>query len=430
MFNPFFDMEAPRREIPRRIYALYDQHAGERFLLEAIDANWFDNVMGEEANTERWLVSATEAPIFVLDTPKEIYQSANLESLIWDDEDNDGSSNWVQIDIDDGGGESIIYSGLFTEGMRVGLSAVRALTDQTASRLRAVFDLAPYISNEQEIRSALVNLSNKVEWVAVYDVGQGAANGLCCSRGAPLVYFDLGGGVLVHTSTFSRAFSNICFTYSPPVVLSHWDWDHWSSGQRFNATDLKWVAPLQNLGAVHATFAASIAKKDNLLIWPADLRALQIGQVTLEKCTGRSGRNNTGIAALVAGPDGEKPIMLPGDARYSAIPSGLADCHAVVVPHHGADMRNNMVPRCAGHIASRAAYSYGSANTFGHPCIATYNSHDAQAWPHRHIAPNRGIDLHTPDARPALGHIGLTWSAMPRPLLPCSNHCSLALKQQ
>ncbi len=432
MTNRFFDVEDYPREIPRRVYASYDQHADGRILFEAIDAAWFDEFMGDGGNAERWLETASGAPLSVLDTPSDIYQRANLAPPSSDDEDDDGPTEWVQIDIDAGGDDVILYAGLFAEGIRVGFSKVSAVPARVSASLSAAFDLAPHVAPEQKIRFALAGLSAAIEWVAVYDVGQGSANGLCDAAAMPLAYFDLGGGVLANTSSFPSTLTNICLTHKPPIILSHWDWDHWSSGLRFSqATSMTWLAPNQKLGAVHSALATLIVKNGQLLIWPAGLTGLTIGQVTLEKCTGVKGRNNTGLATLVDGPPGEKPILLTGDARYSVIPSGLADCHAVVVPHHGADMRNKATPTCVGHVASRAAYSYGAGNTFAHPRSTTYDNHHANMWPHRHKNPATPIDRHTPDLRPAAGHIGLSWSATaPLPKLACPGFCSLALAQR
>lgn len=175
------------------------------------------------------------------------------------------------------------------------------------------------------IKEEIGRTDHPVEWVAVYDVGQGNANGICDGAETPLIYFDLGGGVTQNAATFPTALTDFCYARKPPVVLSHWDWDHWSAGARFNAASkLKWIVPNQWLGGVHATFAAGLYAAGNLLVWPAGLDSISVGQVTILKYSGRGkGRNHTGLAIEVAGPNGQPPILLAGDARYSAIPGSL-----------------------------------------------------------------------------------------------------------
>lgn len=432
MFNRFFDtVEAPR-EMPARIYALIDQQAGDRLLLEAIDADWYDRML-QDGGGQLWLDRARSAPLAIVNMPPNTYGHWGLYPTGGRDEDAGVARDWLQIELDGRGDDATIHLGLFAEGVPIGIAGVALAPEEVTADLEAAFDLSPHVVTKDAMVDALGALSQPIEWVAVYDVGQGSANALCDRFSMPRAYFDLGGGVLGNRPSFSASFTDICYTLDPMVILSHWDWDHWSSGSRFpRAAAMTWIAPLQKLGAVHSAFAASIVAAGRLLIWPTGLAGLSVGQVTIEKCTGTSGRNSTGLAMFVDGPHGEKPILITGDARYSAIPSGLAECHAVVVPHHGANMRLRATPVSTGHAASRAAYSYGGGNSFGHPCTKTYADHHANAWPHRYLTGVSPVDRHTADLRPQLGHIGIGWSStQPLPTLPCrGRRCSLALAQR
>lgn len=432
--NRFFDPEGTRAEVPRRIYALFDQQEEGRILLEAVEADWFEKATGLDVDFHGWVERSAEAPVSVVEVREKTYRGWYPDPFreAGEGHDDEGPEEWVEIGLDPAGEDALIYLSLFAAAVPIGISFMRAAPASVGRALDKAFDLTPFTASRGDIRDALGSLRRRVEWIGVYDVGQGSANGLC-DDWAPLAYFDLGGGVLANKNSFPTALTNICLSRKPPVILSHWDWDHWSSGARFaRAAALDWIVPNPRLGAVHGTMAASIATRGRLLVWPAHLGGLKIGQVTIEKCTGTSGRNSTGLALLVDGPDGGEPILLSGDARYSAIPSGLVQCHSVVVPHHGADMRSKATPVCAGHPASRAADSYGPSNSFNHPRHSTHRNHHANGWAHRCLQHGGAIDRHTPDVRPALGHIALGWvDTAPTPNLGCGGTgCSLQLLQR
>lgn len=439
--NPFFNREPPRGETPGRVYALFDQRSDESVYLDCVNADWFDS-LDSEGSFSWWSEVADRAPLHVLELPSSSplglsMFSPSLASRSKGDEpdgdDDSGDRSWIQVTLNPGGGgDARIYHGLFGEPESIGIDYVAEAPTETARRLSRTFDLSTKTAPLAQIQNVLASVPSPIEWVGVYDVGQGSANGLCDEEAFPLVYFDVGGGVLANKSSFSSNFLDFCYTRSPIVVLSHWDWDHWSSAARFpQCQSLTWIVPNQVLGAVHATMAAAIATHGSLLVWPAGLGGVQAGQITVEQCTGLSGRNHTGLAMLVDGPNGELPILLTGDARYSAIPSGFADVMSIVAAHHGADMRSKATPTCSGDPAARVAYSYGGGNTFGHPRTCTYDRHQANGWPHSNTHPVGAVDRHTTHLRPALGNIALGWSATtPPPCQACSGRfCSLQIAQ-
>lgn len=426
-------------EPPGRYYARFDQLTEASVLLDAVGADWFDETMRDGAGFASLRERANEAAAFVIEIFATLYAVGNHywfgtpKSSEHADEVDDAGI-WLELRLGASQLPALLYPNLFGEGLPVEIAAIERLPDTKAGQLESVFSLDPFISDRPTIERALGNLHGTVEWIGVYDVGQGNANGLCDRNGMPLAYFDLGGGVLQNSASFSSLFGNICPTLQPPVILSHWDWDHWSSGSRFPAAQqLTWVVPNQKLGAAHAVFAAAILNSGGqILVWPDNLAQLSVGQATIHKCTG-AGRNHSGLAVEVAGPGGEEPILLTGDARYSAIPTPTAHFASLVVPHHGADMRNRSVPQCPMHPGSRAAYSTGDPNSFTHPRPITEQDHHKAQWPHRSQGAPAPVDRHTAALRPQqLGHIGLTWAAgRALPAQPCGNgQCSLQLAQR
>lgn len=419
-------------ELPKRVYAKVDQIDSNSVLLDAIHADWFDDIFSDESSFGRFTERASEAPIFVYRFKmKRMMRLLALgqitASKLLNVNDETESRSWLELMFGGHGIAGTVYQNLFGEGIPISASNIKIADPSVAAQLDAAFSLDEHVASEAELNHALQSITRDIEWVGVYDVGQGGANGLCDASGMPLAYFDMGGGVIQNTHTFSTMLKNFCFTNAPPVILSHWDWDHWSSGNRFpQAHRLDWIVPNQILGAVHATFAASIVNQGKLLVWPNNLASISShNQITIFKCAG-NGRNQSGLAVEVAGPNQEDPILLTGDARYNVIPGAAAKAYSsVVVPHHGADMKNQVVPRCPGYTYSRAAYSYGASNSFGHPRRVTEANHDRQSWWHSYNSRSNPMDRNTRALRPQqLGHIGLTWVANRTvPILPCLGSC-------
>ncbi|SMF46016.1 hypothetical protein SAMN06265365_11576 [Tistlia consotensis] len=231
--------------------------------------------------------------------------------------------------------------------------------------------------------------------VGVYDVGQGNANAVCDGTGRPRYYYDLGGGCLANTGTYPfTPLANpnpFCRFFTQPVVLSHWDWDHWASAHRNRYAQYQqhhWIVPNQNLGAVHLQFAQDVQNNGTLTVWnPAGGTTVVTNVGTIQRCTG-AGRNQSGIAWLAddtANP-GPGPTLLPGDARYNFIPAnGGGALAAMVCTHHGGWLPTNQAipaPMGAGPAwaNTRIAYSYGAGNTFGHPRNPTVTRHQNFGW--------------------------------------------------
>ena len=431
---------------PRRFYALLDSIEPEAptegepitTFFEAVNADQFDDFARENVGDEQFF-ARLQINVLELQFPG----AAALAD--WGFPLNDHGASWREIDVYDSGELLILqYRNLFdVEPIpRYLNSGATVPRDATVRRLESEFSLDDVLdATHSEIRG-LLDALREIEFAVVYDVGQGNWNGLCDADGFPLLYFDFGGGVKQHSKTFPSALIDFCSTKNPPVVLSHWDWDHWCSGQRFpQATQLKWIAPRQRLGAVHRTFAQSLVQNNNLLLWPSGPSApgeIEGGQVRIEKCT-QAGRNHSGLALILSENRrlGGQQMLFTGDARYSAIPSERSSSFtAIVVPHHGADMRSNYAPTCPGSRHNRLAYSFGDSNTYGHPRAVTERRHQSQGWNHAHAVVRRGLAAwhvrRTIDRKTnGLGHISLHWQPNQAPkTMPCGGkHCSLGATQ-
>lgn len=227
-------------------------------------------------------------------------------------------------------------------------------------------------------------------YVAAFHVGQGSCAGLCSKRGVQ-IYFDLGGGTLRNTRTFPSG-TTLCTALTPPVILSHWDKDHWSSGQRLpNPTQLTWVVPRQRFGPTHHKFATVLAAAGRILVWPRGLPSLSLGFGTLHYLGGGSSgkRNDTGLVLQVT--VGKDHALLPGDAGYGHIPKLPQTSSGLLATHHGGKWSKGR-PILAPSV-HRITYSYGLNNYEHHPLLPRVKRHEKQGWLTRYDTPGGGVSL-------------------------------------
>ncbi len=86
--------------------------------------------------------------------------------------------------------------------------------------------------------------------------------------------------------------------------------------------------------------------------------------------------------------------------------AGAARFRSVMVPHHGGrtdTRRRSLVAESDRHRSGSLVYSYGSANSFGHPLRRVVSEHHTQWRARRLDTSGRGQD--------GLGHVHLYWSA-------------------
>ena len=242
------------------------------------------------------------------------------------------------------------------------------------------------------------------DMLTAYDVGQGNSNALLrvqAQRAFPTLYFDLGAGVYrnQHTTPANLVF---CFSRKPPILLSHWDADHWAGAYAssvhgtYPALIQEWYAPLQIVGPVHTAFAHDVISAGGSIATytPAGLIGTSklVAPRTLRFTLGSgSDRNNTGFVVAVEDDTLQPPRswILTGDCDYRFFshlqpqpPVGL------VAPHHGADLASGTQAPAPVALPSgyrRLLYSFGAGNRHGskqHPTSIGMQLHETPGWNH------------------------------------------------
>jgi hypothetical protein len=364
----------------------------ELVLLDSVDADWFDRTEGslvELSDEADWNVSAlaTSRTALELFVPRELL----------------AEGTWLEVLLDPPGlgAAALHYLNLYGPPDEQSIRSVRPLPDldEELARRTSMDHLAD--ASDAELERALPRF--RVDAASAYDVGQGNRNALL-QDAIPQLYFDFGGGVIGNRRSFPNALRSFCLSNNPTIVLSHWDWDHWSSANRQpESYERTWIVPRQRktLRPVHATFLGRLLQRGRLLVWPNALPALSRGEYKLIKCAGPpSSTNDSGLALVAEHDAGNETLrmLFPGDARYDYVPSGCdTPLVALVAAHHGANTGARQVPQPAG-VNATLVYSYGAGNRYPHPSPAGRAAHSS--W--RHV-------LETAHRNPDLGHVHLYW---------------------
>lgn len=174
-----------------------------------------------------------------------------------------------------------------------------------------------------------------------------------------------------------------------PILLSHWDSDHYRIAISPTARDYVdtvldcrnriWIAPNNITGTVAPSLAKTIGTK--WLKWPWNTDSVQVGNIHVVQCHGKSGagkpdKNNNSALALVLG-SGDYRTLYPGDANFECIP-GIDELSGkvshVIATHHGSERSLELVSRETGSSIPEASldgnhyvvYSYRAYNHFHH----------------------------------------------------------------
>lgn len=249
---------------PRPVYARVDQiepvddadDAPSLALLDCIDAHWLDNHTDHANHLSDPGFSEADRWISVI--------AISSDQLGAGAKDDDQVTEWYRLELSnpDGGDVAEQFHNLFQDPTERGVIDVRPVIPSESEMLN---ELAGWRGIEESPRPDIEEILNgiaPVDAVAIYDVGQGAATALL-SHGVPVLYFDLGGSAIGNWRSFPESLRQFCMTAKPPVVLSHWDWDHWSSALRdLRSLERPWILPIQDgsgdLGAVHSRFLAML----------------------------------------------------------------------------------------------------------------------------------------------------------------------------
>jgi hypothetical protein len=382
----------------------------EPVYLECVDTTWFHSKQSSERGT-LWTDIYQSAPLSVLELTK-------YSLPPFPDGSEPGDIAWYEFGYEPATGsegDARIYTNLFSDGADVKISfhEPRNLDWQGNGPMgadgwvqRAINTKYPSPNFQTDIREHLAKLSID-GGVAFYDVGQGSCQAAVDhSMHLPQLYIDFGGGVLTNRKTFPDSFGGFCFTTKPMVILSHWDWDHWSSAQRYpEALDATWLAPPVPMKPIQQAFAAELYAKGSLHIWDHSWPAvINDGPVTIERCTGRVA-NDSGLAVTLRRSQKSKQnCLLPGDAAYAYIPSVKAggSFNVLGMTHHGGRLHSATYPK--PKRSSSSVLSVGPRNSYRHPMFSTLAAHLENGW---------GLPIGTAVSGQRPCHVLVPWGARP-----------------
>ncbi len=416
--------ESPDGLRPRSVFARIDsvELDGEKelstVLFDCIDAKWLQEQ--DQRDQPLWMFEGEEADrrISVIEAPGKEFQVYSEEAV----------GDWRYLELDDAGGgfQVLQYFNLFSDPNARGVINQRKLSpDEEALVEQAAGWSGIAASPTEDLLYELGRVSTP-DGVAIYDVGQGSCNALL-DHGTPILYFDFGGSAIGNWRSFPLHLQNFCFTSNPPIVLSHWDWDHWLSALRdLRALHATWILPIQSqarsLGAVHARFLAMLRRNGARILWcDQTTPSLSTTGFEIHFCLGPvTNRNESGLALTI----GHIPIrvLLPADASPgNAIRCGC-NVENLVVPHHGGRTDLSALPAPANIESSHLIYSYGVGNIFLHP-LTDMSRQVRKTWKkHLHTALRD---------RTGFGHVGIDLSGRykGKPPPPCGRACQLGITQ-
>jgi len=244
---------------------------------------------------------------------------------------------------------------------------------------------------------------SSISGIRVFYVGQGDAIGLLNEKHEVVLYVDYGG--LVDHPDKDNGYTNTSSTLPPwhdqdhiPVVLTHWDKDHYFSAKHVKEMlDSQWIVPDQSIGVQATKFSATL---NNAYTWPEASPPLVLSfftingdEIRIEKIKERpvksksEDRNLTGLSITIIKVGVSTPykfIQLPGDAPFHKIPEFYAlqnDSDYFFIGgtayHHGS--KRHWVKKTSKilgqpNIDAKVIYSYGPSNTYGHPSRTNYQT--------------------------------------------------------
>lgn len=276
-----------------------------------------------------------------------------------------------------------------------GAIAAEPVDATTARRLSLMFGSDSFPSaSAASIRGVLAGVPKLAQTVAL-DIGQGSANALLDRAGRARLYFDVGAGSRGNGKTRPASY-HFCTCFDPPVVLSHWDEDHWNAA-RYNPelNALRWIVPRQLIGASHSRQVARILQAGGSVLvvkrtsLPSSALRGSRQELILRYGTGKSqkrvkaDRNDCGLILAVRNIALDLYWLFPGDARYSKVPQFEGEPVVLMASHHGARLDPSSSPpsRCTQPYA-RLLYSFGPGNSYPHPHHSSITGHHAAGWSH------------------------------------------------
>ena len=231
------------------------------------------------------------------------------------------------------------------------------------------------------IEDTLESISHLDMSVAVLDVGQASASFLYNESLYPRAYFDLGGPTWRDAGTFPSNGVRWCFSKKPPVILSHWHWDHWAGATYGgisnvdNALSATWICPDQKTGGCIRKLQSRILRLGGtILLWPSTPFIYSSNNLTLGRALGKKFNDSGLVLLLKSSVDGLS--LLPGDAAYSFVPPAISSAYSntglrtLAISHHGGALGGCATyppPHPDGNGQNVAIYSAGNGNRYKHP---------------------------------------------------------------
>jgi len=298
--------------------------------------------------------------------------------------------DWVALSLDDGGAAPLAWEMLavqnYAQGPARSLREIRRLGDgTTGAQANEMFAMKlsfasagvkpqrPTQSAQSivEILAKAIPTGAELEILAI-DVGQASAN-LVKANHLPIVVFDAGAPIWFNKNSLPRRFSPPILGKAP-VVLSHWDFDHFDLGRRYvYYQNRPWYAPDQPVGPNTALFQRTLGS--NLSFFSG---LGQSGAFTLAPGLGSNPKDRNGTGYQLRVTVGSEVALLTGDAPYSAIrASMLSKVTSLTIPHHAG---RDMSPPPSASGLRRAVASYGVPNSYRHPDPGTISAHRSAGW--------------------------------------------------
>lgn len=308
------------------------------------------------------------------------------------------------------GRTGILYQSIVDVGVPVAFAAttVAGTTAKALTNLSSISGCA--MPSSADLRNFLG--SARADYLGAFDVGQANAIALCKVEWSqqrpravwPSLYFDTGLPIQSQLHTAPKSIE-LCFVRSPNVILTHWHDDHVNAYRcvpagALSGLDVDWIVPDGSV-TVHqkAIVTSIIGNGRNVYRFPAGqtLTAALNSNHTITLVRGTGSQPNThGIVAQVTQAGIASPCrswLISGDCDYKYMPPVLltADLAAVVVPHHGGNLKGSGGAGApTSSITStykRLIYSFGHGNSYGHPTLGCYSAHHFAGWVHPPGAP-------------------------------------------
>jgi hypothetical protein len=270
-------------------------------------------------------------------------------------------------------------------------------------------------NRKEEISDALdkeIGLEEFPLNIMVYDVGQGSANALVDEWGHPRVFFDLGWPTSINQTTRPStppdlfACEGNCTSERAPIILSHWDFDHWAYAVantsyaygklaakmtfKPQAISRPWIVPkpprigaTKGLGPTHMRLLAALP---NRIAWPNTLKTVRFSAGIVTRSDVKilpTDRNNQALAWFVMRSKSTKAILLPGDLSFDLLrwPHPAPQITGLLASHHAGLVTGILTtPLLQAAKSTAVAVSVGHGNHHKHPIPNIVAQYQAANW--------------------------------------------------